>query len=149
MSHFVNEARSGEYHPSLYVITFIAVLFAVVLGTTPYVFVSLATEVLNDGPSYIQLALMLLGHVAGLVVLWLCVVKVLKRRWISVVTTRRPFDWRRFFFAAGLWFLLTAAVEVVMFLIAPDNYRVPEFEPGRWIPLMLVACAHCSPANFV
>jgi len=66
----------------------------------------------------------LLGFVGGFGFLWL-VTKYIhgKSPVYDTITTRRPFDWSRYFYAAGLWLLLTALMEVVFYLMNPGNYE--------------------------
>ena len=89
-------------------------------------------------PGYAGLALMLLGHVLAAIVLFICVRAFHKRSFRTVITARRPFDWKRFGVAFAIWFVLTAIMELVLFLIEPDSYTF-QLDAGKWIPLVFVS----------
>lgn len=66
----------------------------------------------------------LLGFLGGFGGLWL-VTRFLhdKEPVYDTMTTRRPFDWGRYFYAVIVWFLLTTLLELVFYAMNPDNYE--------------------------
>ena len=156
MSRFIREANKGYNDWYLYLITIVAVLVAVFLGQLPTLFV--VNNRINSGivdparieqfwnspdfsllgiPTFIGLALIMLGHVVAAVALYMCVRGFHKRKFISVVTARRPFDLRRFGVGFSLWFGLTVLLEVVMYVVDPANYTL-QLDMGKWLPLIAI-----------
>lgn len=156
MSRFVLEATKGFNEWFLYLLTLVIVIGALFLGQLPALYVvnnklysgnvdpSVVEGFWNSPdfsllgmPSWQGLALMLLGHVAAALALYVCVRAFHKRSFSSVITSRKPFDWRRLWVAFGLWMALTILLEVVMYIIEPTNYRF-QINLTEWLPVILV-----------
>jgi membrane protease YdiL (CAAX protease family) len=156
MSRFVLEAARGFNEWFLYLLTVVIVIGALFLGQLPAIYV--VNNKLYSGnvdpsviegfwnspdfsllgiPSWQGLALMLLGHVAAALALYVCVRAFHKRQFMSVITSRKPFDWRRLWVGFGLWMGLTILLEVFMYFIDPTNYRF-QLDLNQWLPVMLV-----------
>ena len=69
------------------------------------------------------LILMLLPFVFGAITLWFCVVKYHKKPFLSIITSRKSFDWSRASFAFGLWMAFTAGLELLSYFLSPEDYN--------------------------
>ncbi len=65
-------------------------------------------------------------------------VKLHKKNVLDIITVRRPFDWKRFFFATSLWFAFTLLVEFVLYMFDKENYRAT-FNWSAFLPLVLIS----------
>ncbi|MEE9349857.1 MAG: CPBP family glutamic-type intramembrane protease [Flavobacteriaceae bacterium] len=68
------------------------------------------------------LFLMILMFIGGLIALWFSVKYIHKRSFTSLITSRKKTDWKRVFFAFGLWFLVSLSLLVLGYFMAPENY---------------------------
>lgn len=121
-----------------YLLTVIATIGAYFIGLILAGFMMLAV---SDGNvhrwSALEFAVNLFPFLVGLMGLFAGVHFILKRPVLSVITTRKKFDWKRFFFAAGLWLLFQ-----IVFLMLARMSGAPivfEFSAGSIIPLLIVS----------
>ncbi|TKD66215.1 CPBP family intramembrane glutamic endopeptidase [Flavobacterium sp. ASW18X] len=58
----------------------------------------------------------------------------------SLTTSRKKIDWKRIFFAFGLWGLITIVLTMVDVYASPEDYKLT-FELKKFIPLAIIAIA--------
>ncbi len=96
-----------------------------------------ASGTLNEVKSNVRFAINLLPFAFGLGALLLSVKFILKRPILSVITSRKKFDWQRFYFAFGLWFLF----QMVFLLLGKASGAPVSFNlsMGHFLPLLLIS----------
>lgn len=90
--------------------------------------------------SNLTLFLMLISFVFALLALYLVVKYFHKQPFIEVATSRKKMDWSRFFFAFGLWTVITVVVTVATYYANPENYEV-NFQPVQFAILAIIGIA--------
>ncbi len=85
----------------------------------------------------LTLFLLILTFAGGLLALMIGVKWIHNQPLLTLITPGK-IDWKKLFFSAGLWFGLTLLVELVLYLLAPMDYRWT-FRPESFFPLMIVA----------
>lgn len=144
---FIEQALPQRKNYWKYLVGILTVVIATFIGQIPLVvalfYKSMITgepvptetmEVLNYLPPNSTLALMLLSFVSGLGALFL-VVRFLHKQTIREVTTvRQKIDWKRVFFAFGLWAGITICFTGIDYLMNPQDY-VWNFKP---LPFMIL-----------
>lgn len=156
MNHFLTEAAKGRNtHGLWYVFTTVCIFIAFVIGQVPLILV--VQQRVTNGHisseqaaafyetadfdavgihSTIGLALLLMSFILALVVL-IVLVKYLHGRPVRSLIASGSINWRKFFFALIVWFVLTACVEGVLYAMDPEVYQLT-FNWGAWLPLMIV-----------
>lgn len=84
------------------------------------------------------LALQLFPFVLGIIVLMLCIKFIHKRPVLTLFTSRRKFDWKRFFFSFFAWGLLMGAMLAVNAFILGHPYRW-NFNPATFGMLLAIS----------
>lgn len=69
---------------------------------------------------------------------YLVLLKAQKISLISTLTSRKRFDFSRFFWAAGIWLILTLLAEVVFYIFNPTTYTF-HFQVSAFVPLFIIA----------
>lgn len=92
---------------------------------------------ITDVRSSINFAIQLVPYLFGSAALLACMRYLHQRPVLSFFTSRSKFDWQRFFFAFGLWFLF----QCVFMLMAKASGApiVFDLNPSKLIPLVLVS----------
>jgi uncharacterized protein len=68
-----------------------------------------------------------------------CVVRFMhKKNFIDIITSRSAVDYRRIFFAFGIWLGLAILIEFVMYLIDPEGYTA-QLDLEKWLVLLLIS----------
>ena len=70
----------------------------------------------------VVVALLLLMFVFATLGLWLGVTKLHGRHFRTLITPFSRVNWRKVFFSFGLWLGFSAVLELISFLVFPDNY---------------------------
>jgi uncharacterized protein len=78
------------------------------------------------------------GHVVLVVALFLVVPFIHGRKFLSLITPERRFNWSRLAVSLALWFGLTAVITLVDYLLHPSTYRVT-FNPVRFLIFLPIA----------
>ncbi|MCC8173058.1 MAG: CPBP family intramembrane metalloprotease [Odoribacter sp.] len=145
---FLEKAFTGNNKWYLYVITTIIVFVAAQIAGIPLalymIFVN--PEAAMQGSitlpaTNLGLALALISFVGAFFMLFICVKYIHKKKPLDIVTGRNSFDWKRFFFSAGVWAILTVAVIGITIMVGDTSDIVFQFEPGKFIILCLIAFA--------
>jgi membrane protease YdiL (CAAX protease family) len=137
-----HEGRNGWWR---WLATIVITLAVMVLANMP-LFVFLGTEAkqfdLASPPPGIDrnllFALFLIPFVAGFFVLWLCIRMLHAKPFLSVITGRPRFDWRRAAIAFAVWFVLLGAGS---FAFLPAGSYTFQFDAAAFWPLLLIALA--------
>ncbi len=87
--------------------------------------------------SALEFAINLFPYVLALTGLLASIHFIHKRPVLSVITSRKKFDWKRFFFAAGLW--LTFQIVFMVLARSSGAPIVYDFSPSKLWPLLLVS----------
>ncbi len=78
---------------------------------------------LYDGESNLYLTLMLFTFIGGLIIL-IPVVKYLhKQRFVTMLTARPKLDWKRVFFAFGIWGAFSIVSTLVAYYLSPESLQ--------------------------
>ena len=71
---------------------------------------------------HLALVLMLLPFVVALLMLFISVKYIHRKRFTDVLTGRLYLDWNRVFFAFGIWFFMTLLIEIAVYFSMPETY---------------------------
>lgn len=154
---FFKIAKKGDNHFLKYIATIILVIVGIVVGQVPIGLAvvssisknavsqetleefqeSMDFSLLGIDPN-LSLFLMLLTFIGGLGMLWLGVSRVHDKPMLSIITARSSLDWRRVFWAFGIWTAFTVVLEFATYFMDPGNYSV-QFNFSAFIPLLLIA----------
>jgi uncharacterized protein len=150
---FIRSGQNGKNEWWRYLVSLLVIFLATeLIGAIP-LFIVVFTPMLSGGSTAIPanlldfaamginpnlgFAIVMFPFVIGILFLLLCVKYIHRKRVMSIVTTRHKFDWRRFGFSSGLWFIFLAASLIFHCFSEPGNYV---FQP-RWdlfIPLIML-----------
>lgn len=144
---FIEQAHTGKNNWFLYILTVLIVFVAIQIASLPLMIYLLVTnpEALQNGGLEVVtdtnpgLALTLFTFVAGFFALFLCVRYIHKKNCLDIVTGRPKFDWRRFFFGAGVWAVLSLLTILVTICTSENNEIIFQFEPASFIGLAVIS----------
>ncbi|NNC70829.1 MAG: CPBP family intramembrane metalloprotease [Flavobacteriaceae bacterium] len=142
--NYIQQAYKGHNHFWRYLITTLIVMSPFLLNIAiyfalPELFEASMEEMANYDGNKNFFLLMNLAPFAVLLVFLFLFVKFLHERTIRSLTTSRPkIDWKRVFYAFGLWFCISVAFLAVGFLIAPEN-MVWNFKPLPFFLLVAIS----------
>lgn len=136
-----------------YIIGSILVIIASTAGQLPLI-IAIAVKSISDGKEFpenqneimtyldsnLTLFLMLISFVFALLALFLVVKYFHKQRFVEVATSRKKLDWGRFFFAFGLWAIITTVVTIATYYASPENYEI-NFQPVPFAILAIIGIA--------
>lgn len=97
----------------------------------------MASEIAKKGANRF-LVEMLIPFVIGIVLLFLWVKYIHKQTITTLTTTRRKIDWKRVFFAFGLWGAITLIITGIDLFISPEDY-VWNFKLEPFLYLLIIA----------
>lgn len=84
------------------------------------------------------LFLIIVSFAFGLLGLFLSVKYIHKRKWKTLLTSRKATDWKRFWFSFLAWGIVSAVVIGVSILLAPETFTW-NFKAGPFFTLLLVS----------
>ncbi len=153
---FFNNAQKGNNHWGLYVLTILLIIVAYSFGQVPLM-TMVQSYLDNSGSSMSALdffanpdfasigmsnnlgfLLLLLMFVFAAVALYFLVTKVHKKKMMDLVNAESSLSWSRILFGFGLWIVLLAIGEVVLYLYNPNVY-VWSFDIKSFMPLVLIS----------
>jgi membrane protease YdiL (CAAX protease family) len=140
---FVDAARQGKNKFLLYAGVFLLVIVANLVGSLPGAWVVVQQKAnLLQLPVYAVISLMLMGFVVSLIALWLCVKYIHQRNPLTMISPTAVVNWERVLKSGGLWLFCSVVVELITYLLFPDNYRLSlnwgDFLPSLVIGLLLI-----------
>jgi len=147
---FLTNANKGTNLPSTYILTIVLVILAYILGQVPML-VDLSIQIgglenLKEDPSFDLVAFfgenkyltyLLIPFILALGVIFISVRFLHKRPMLSVVTTRKSFDWRRFFTSLLIW----GGIMGIFLAIAINmsDQITWNFKPETFFPLLMIS----------
>lgn len=149
MSLFINKARGEGRNDLLYYVLGVLVSFVggQIIGAIPILLLMFSKGIYDQSvltnPSLLGVSnntffiLMMLPFVMNFLLLWLFIRFVHKKRFIVSLTAFEKFDWKKVFFAFGLWMLLSIVLEVVSYFMKPENYVFNYSGSSFWILVLL------------
>ncbi|WP_299523202.1 CPBP family intramembrane glutamic endopeptidase [uncultured Lutibacter sp.] len=88
--------------------------------------------------SNLYLLLIIITFLAGLLSLFFGVIKIHKRKIVTLITSRDTIDWKRIFFAFSIWALIGIVMIAVGYYMSPEDY-VWNFKPLPFFFLVLIS----------
>jgi uncharacterized protein len=70
--------------------------------------------------------------------LWIAVKTIHQRRFRSLISADRTFNWQRLWYGFSVWFVLLNLSTAISIMLEPQNFRF-SFDPSQWIPLLIAA----------
>ncbi len=95
-------------------------------------------QVIEQFGSNLVLIILLAPLVVGFFVVLGWTLLVHQQSVTSLTTSRKKIDWKRIFFAFGLWSLITIALTGVDIYFSPDDYEL-NFDLMKFVPLAIIA----------
>ena len=150
---FVQNGFIGKKAGWVYILTIFLIFIGIQLGGIPLV---LAAYFQVDGNfeafqrgaqtgfidigmnSSLYLFLMILTFMSGLLVLFLCVKYLHRRKFKSIITSRNSIDWNRIFYAFFLWGIISVLGIYVAMYLSPEKYEW-NFNAGPFFTLVFVS----------
>ncbi|MGY0425488.1 MAG: CPBP family glutamic-type intramembrane protease [Polaribacter sp.] len=151
--NFIQQAYKGKNEWYHWVITIILVFFGwQVLGAIPLLITAFKystdfAEFIEAGKtnfmglgidSNLFLTLMILMFFIGLVFLYIGVKYIHKRRFTSLITSRKKVDWKRTLFSFCVWGIIAVVITLIGIFLTPENY-VWNFKPVPFTILLAVS----------
>ncbi len=151
--NFIQQAYKGKNNWYNYLGAFLLIIFGwQILGTIPLLFTAVMhSKNINDFTraakdtfmkmgidKNLYLFLMIFTFIMGLWMFYLSIKKIHKRSFISLVTSRKTIDWKRYWFAFLLWSSISIIVIYAGILLSPENY-IWNFKPIPFFTLLTVA----------
>ena len=147
---FLEQNISKENPFWKYIIGSVLVLIASIIGQMPLLIViglkSIQTssypttneEILKFLEPNLSLFLILISFVFGLAGLYLVIKYFHNQTFLSVTTSRPKIDWKRIFFAFGLWSVITIVSIGAMYYFEPEFFEY-NFKPIPFLILFVIA----------
>ncbi|SCY90155.1 CPBP family intramembrane glutamic endopeptidase [Flavobacterium caeni] len=152
---FIEQARkpnmgSGDYFVR-YFLGIVIIALGYVIGQIPFTVAVLAKSMadgtgINIDPAKIMsvlepnlsLFLVLLTFVATMLAIFLVVKLVHKQSFLSLTTARPQVDWKRIFFAFGVWATFSVVSTLALYWAYPEDFVVA-FKPVPFLILLVIA----------
>lgn len=140
---FLQQAYTGNNKWWAYLITIAIVTFPFLMNVVIYIVFpklldDLYQEMEQKEPSNLDFLVNLLPFLFLLVLLFLFVNKLHKRKIKSIITSRKSVDWSRFFYAFFVWFAIGVLLIGVDYYMSPNDY-VWNFKPIPFFGLLLIS----------
>ncbi|WP_442267087.1 lysostaphin resistance A-like protein [Tenacibaculum sp. ZS6-P6] len=151
--NYIQQAFKGRNEWYLYLISIFLVLFGwqIIGGIPLLISAAIFSDDMGDFAkaaennflgigidSNLYLFLMILMFIFGLLALIVCIKYIHKRKFTTLVTSRKKIDWKRFWFAFVIWAVVAIVITAVGILISPENYTW-NFKPVPFFTLVLVS----------
>ena len=88
--------------------------------------------------SSLYLFLMIFTFMVGVLILYLCVKYLHKKKFVAIVTSRKKIDWNRVFYAFILWGSISVISIIVGMYLTPEDY-IWNFKPVPFFILLAVS----------
>ena len=140
---FLQQAYKGNNKWWAYLITIAIVFFPFLMNVIIYLLFPELLDVMyqemeQKEPSNLDFLTNLLPFLFLLILLFLFVTKLHKRKIITIITSRKTVDWNRFFYAFFIWFIVGVLLIVVDYYNSPEDY-VWNFKPIQFFVLLLIS----------
>lgn len=139
---FIDIARTGKNNSWLYVAGFLIVMVAAIVFSLPTVLVTNLKTQKPTVPAYQYMAVALLQFIGIIAGLWFVMKFLHERPFKTLITPFETVNWKRIAQSAGLWFAITAVVELLFYGIYPGMYRftlkIEEFLPALVVGVLLI-----------
>ncbi|WP_111709308.1 CPBP family intramembrane glutamic endopeptidase [Lutibacter citreus] len=140
---FIQEAYKGNNSWWAYLITISIVTFPFLMNVVIYLFFpelldTMYKEMEGREPSNSDFLANLLPFLFLLILLFLFVSKLHKRKIKTIITSRKSVDWSRFFYAFFVWFSIGVIMIGVDYFMFPNNY-VWNFKPAPFFGLLFIS----------
>ncbi|NQY30310.1 MAG: CPBP family intramembrane metalloprotease [Flavobacteriaceae bacterium] len=136
---FISQVYKGVYEGWKYILGFfvVFVIGAQVIGAIPFGIAVIMKSIKDEGDfnmsslddiytlfeSNTTLALMLIPFAVGMVILFFWMKYIHKQSFVSLTTARKKIDFKRVFFAFGLWATVVIAMTLIDYQLSPENYQ--------------------------
>jgi membrane protease YdiL (CAAX protease family) len=150
---FLEAARRGKNRWWRYLVSLAVIFLAIGIGQFPIFGILMLkgydqaeitemSQTLDFEPAGISqnmtVLLLLLAFVGGMAGLWFCLHFIHQKKLKWLVTPFERVNWSKIFYSFGLWMLLTALAELVMYALAPENYGM-NFQPDKFLGLVFIS----------
>ncbi len=144
---FIAQGFKKENVFSKYLIGSLLVFIASVIGQIPLLIaITIKSFSTNSAPSSesdiyklfdsnLLLFLLLISFVFALIGLYFVVEKLHHQRFITIITSRKKIDWKRVFFAFGLWVIFSSTLIVISYFVDASEMKL-QF---NLIPFLILA----------
>ncbi|GGH00587.1 abortive infection protein [Polaribacter pacificus] len=135
--NFIQKGFTGNTSAWFYVLTLVLVFLGIQFAGIPLILAAFITvdgdlEKFQEGAltnfmeigmdSNLYLFLMIFTFMVAILVLFLCVRYLHKRKFISILTARKRLDWKRVFFAFALWGGVSVVTISIGIFLSPEDY---------------------------
>ncbi|MDG1039705.1 MAG: CPBP family intramembrane metalloprotease [Polaribacter sp.] len=150
---FIQKGFSGQNNTWRYVLTITLVFIGIQLASIPLA-IAAFFQVDGDMQHFIKAAettfmeigmnsslflfLMIFTFIVALLILYLCVKYIHKKKFVSIVTSRVKIDWKRVFYAFILWGSISVISIFVGMYLTPEDY-IWNFKPMPFFTLLIVS----------
>lgn len=150
---FIQRGFEGKNKTWIYLVTMLLVFIGIQFASIPLVVAAYfqvdgdleqfqkgaESSFMNIGmDSSLFLFLMIFTFMIGLLVLFLCVKYMHKKKFVAIVTSREKIDWKRVSYAFFLWGIISVVAIFIGMYLSPDNY-VWNFKPIPFFTLVFVS----------
>jgi membrane protease YdiL (CAAX protease family) len=150
---FIEQGVKPENKFWKYCVGTLLIVVASVIGQIPLTFAVIAksmadgkgipteaTEIMTLLESNLTLFLIMLSYVFAAAAIYFVVKFLHKQTLLEITTSRKQFDWKRFFFSFAIWAFFTIASTLLMYFTSPENFVV-NFKPLPFLLLLLIGVA--------
>ena len=150
---FIQKGFTGKINTWRYLLTMVLVFLGIQVASIPLV-VAAFFQVNGDLEKFqkgaesnfmdigmnssLFLFLMILTFAGGVLTLFLCVKYLHKKKFLSIITSRKKIDWKRVFFAFALWGTISVVSVFIGMYLSPENYTW-NFKPIPFFTLLFVS----------
>lgn len=127
-------SKRWEYYLITTALTFLGLLAGSVLS---YKIVETFPIIAENEGGWLSFAVQLVPFSVALIVLFACVHFIHKAPILSIITSRKRFDFKRFFLAFSIWIVVLAGFLTVSILLGA-HVNV-QWDPSKFYPLLLVS----------
>ncbi|UMB60607.1 CPBP family intramembrane metalloprotease [Lutibacter sp. A80] len=140
---FLQQAYKGNNAWWAYLITIAIVTFPFLMNVIIYLLFPELLDIMyqemeQKEPSNLDFFANLVPFLFLLVLLFLFVTKLHKRKIKTIITSRKTVDWNRFFYAFFIWFAIGVLLIGVDYYMSPTDY-VWNFKPIKFLVLVLIS----------
>ena len=135
--NFLQLGYKGNNNVWLYILTMFLVFVGMQIASLPLIFAAYKTvgydldrfregaeqNFMNIGmDANLYLFLMIFTFAFSILVLFLCVKYMHKKKFLSIITSRSTLDWKRVFFAFVLWGSISVIIIFIGIFMSPEDY---------------------------